>query len=1164
MEMSQNIQKYFKEIDNKVKSAYNLAQTSKLKGIDPSEKVEIMLAKNMAERIEGLISFAAPQIIGKGMPNRIFELENEYGKLDWRVGLSIALEVTQEKFCNFKDKEEAMNTGIRVGLAYITLGVVSSPLEGFLGIEIKKRRDGKEYFALRFGGPIRSAGGTGASVGVLIADYIRKKMGYEKYDPTDQEIKRAFTEVRDFHERVTNLQYYPSEEEIEFLVSHLPVQIDGDPSEKYEVSNYKDLDRIGTNILRNGFCLVMAECLAQKAPKLFKQVDKWGKDFELDDWNFLEKFVSLQKRIKAKGDDKSKSKSDDKIKPDHTFIKDLVAGRPVLTYPMRPGGFRLRYGRCRNTGLSSTAIHPITMKVLNDFIAIGTQLKMERPGKGTVVSSCDSIEGPVVKLKNGNVLFLDKDNYEKNKEDIDEILFLGDILIPYGDFFNRAHILVSPGYCEEWWFGELKKKCKSPEDLSNLTNIEIPLIKKLFQDPLKNIISAQEAYKISKKLNIPLHPKYTFHWKALNEIKFLSLLDWLNKAVVKKDEYYKIILPLTYESKDKNIELKRILEEIGIPHNVVSKEHVTIEGDSAIGFMITLGFYKNELELSKIVSTVKEGKDILKVINKFSELEIKDKSGLFIGARMGRPEKAKMRKLTGSPHGLFPVGIEGGRLRSFQSALDYGSITADFPIYYCESCKDKTVYTKCHKCRKKSKIIEGNEEKNYESFSINIRDYVEAIKKELNIFELPSLIKGVRGTSNEDHTPEYLGKAVLRAAHDIYVNKDGTTRYDMTEMAITHFKPKEIGTNIDKLKLLGYAKDIYDNDLVDDNQILEILPQDVILPSCEESSEDGNDIVFFKCANFIDDLLEKLYGQDKYYNLKSKRDLVGHLIISLAPHTSAGIIGRIIGFSNTQGCYAHPLWHSAQRRDCDGDENGIMLLMDGLLNFSRRFLPAHRGSTQDACLVLTTNLVPSEVDDMVFDMDMAWEYPLEFYKACEDNKMPWDIKIEQINENLGTEKQFEKYGFTHDTSNLNDGVNYSKYKSLPTMQEKVLGQMKLAEIIRAVDTSGVAALIIEKHFIRDIKGNLRKFSMQQFRCVECNTKYRRTPLLGKCLNCGGKLIFTISEGSVIKYLEPSLSLATKYNLPIYLQQTLELTKHRIESVFGKDPEKQENLGKWFG
>jgi DNA polymerase II large subunit len=116
----------------------------------------------------------------------------------------------------------------------------------------------------------------------------------------------------------------------------------------------------------------------------------------------------------------------------------------------------------------------------------------------------------------------------------------------------------------------------------------------------------------------------------------------------------------------------------------------------------------------------------------------------------------------------------------------------------------------------------------------------------------------------------------------------------------------------------------------------------------------------------------------------------------------------------------------------------------------------------------------------------------------------------------------------------------------------------------AVDESDVARLVIEKHFLKDTKGNLRKFSMQQFRCVKCNEKYRRPPLIGKCLKCNGKIIFTISEGSVIKYLEPSISLAEKYNVPVYLKQTLELLQRRIEGMFGKEKEKQEGLGRWFG
>ena len=71
-------------------------------------------------------------------------------------------------------------------------------------------------------------------------------------------------------------------------------------------------------------------------------------------------------------------------------------------------------------------------------------------------------------------------------------------------------------------------------------------------------------------------------------------------------------------------------------------------------------------------------------------------------------------------------------------------------------------------------------------------------------------------------------------------------------------------------------------------------------------------------------------------------------------------------------------------------------------------------------------------------------------------------------------------------------------------------------------------------------------------------------MVGKCIKCGGKIIFTISQGSVIKYLEPSMSLAEKYNVPPYLKQSLDLTRRRIEGVFGKEKEIQAGLGRWFG
>jgi DNA polymerase II large subunit len=81
--------------------------------------------------------------------------------------------------------------------------------------------------------------------------------------------------------------------------------------------------------------------------------------------------------------------------------------------------------------------------------------------------------------------------------------------------------------------------------------------------------------------------------------------------------------------------------------------------------------------------------------------------------------------------------------------------------------------------------------------------------------------------------------------------------------------------------------------------------------------------------------------------------------------------------------------------------------------------------------------------------------------------------------------------------------------------------------------------------------------------VKCNESYRRPPIAGKCLKCSGRIIFTIAEGSVTKYLGPSIDLAKKYEISPYVRQTLDLLQRRVDAEFGVEKEKQEGLQKWF-
>lgn len=1152
-------EKYFHELDKNIKDSYKIAELARSKGFDPVTVVEVPLAHNLAEKVVGLISSVYPQIKDPKIVKRIMELEKDYGSLNSAVGLKIAEEIAKEKFCKFSSHLEAIEAGIRVGFAYITLGVVSSPIEGFTFLKIGKTSQGKDYFRPYFSGPIRSAGTTASCVVLFIIDHLREIFDYALYDPTDNEIKRTVTELYDFHERITNLQYLPTEEEAEFLATNIPIQIAGEPSEKLEASNYKDLPRVDTNFLRSGFCLVYGEGLAQKAPKALRILkDLRSKGFKLSGWDFLEKYCHLHEKASLGKEDKTA-----------TYMKDLVAGRPIFGHPSRSGSFRFRYGRSRVEGFSATSIHPASMAISDGFLAIGTQLKIEKPTKGCVVTVCDSIDGPIIKLKDGSVRKIsDYDEAKKLYPETEEIIYFGDILFPFGDVANRNAQLIKPGYVEEWWNLELKKLNQSVEDCFK--------------------VSLDEALGFSKEFRIPLHPSYIYYWNQISYEMFLELLRWMSYARLNK----KIIFPYSHIEKEKFQIGKRALEILGIPHEI-STENVLLSEEDSRALFLNLGldlelfndedkFIEKEVNFLAEKSMKLEEKDVLKIINVFSDLIIKDKAGEFIGCRMGRPEKAKLRKLTGSPHVLFPVGEEGGRFRSVREACNVGKVNGEFPVFFCKPCNSETIYPICEACGEKTdkkffckscnKLLDtpdcgvhGNCFSFYKR-PIDIKQYFSNASKTLKIFnsDIPELIKGVRGTSSQDHSIEHLSKGFLRAKFNLNVNKDGTVRYDMTELPVTHFKPKEIFTSIEALKKLGYTKDIHEKQLVNDDQILELMPHDIFLPSCSESGDEKGDDVFVNLTNFIDELLTRLYKIDSFYNVKNRNDLIGHLCVCMAPHNCAGVISRIIGFSHTQGLMASPYMHAAMRRDCDGDEAAIMLLLDVLINFSRKYLPSHRGGTQDAPLVLNGRMVAGEVDDQILDFELVKEYPLELYEKAEQKLHSSEVKIEMVKDRLKNgEDPFKNINYTHETTDFNSGVLCSNYKKLPTMQEKVAREMALVEKIRAVDTADVARLIIERHFIRDIRGNLRKFSQQRFRCVKCNEKFRRPPLKGNCTRCNGKIIFTISEGGIVKYLEPALELARNYDIPVYVKQNLELTKKYIESIFGREETKQVDLKQWF-
>jgi DNA polymerase II large subunit len=398
----------------------------------------------------------------------------------------------------------------------------------------------------------------------------------------------------------------------------------------------------------------------------------------------------------------------------------------------------------------------------------------------------------------------------------------------------------------------------------------------------------------------------------------------------------------------------------------------------------------------------------------------------------------------------------------------------------------------------------------------------------------------------------------------------------MSDVPITHFRPREIGVSVERLHQLGYSIDIDGNELSDGEQMVELYPQDFIV---SRRAED----FLLRTTQFIDDLLVRFYGLEPFYNCKTADDLVGHLTIALAPHTSGGVLSRIIGWSNCSGGYAHPLFHASKRRNCDGDEDAIMMLLDGLLNFSRDILPANRGGQMDAPLVLTTRINPTEVDKEALNVDCSWYYPSAFYEATLSQPQPKEVLdlVDIVDMRIDTPLSLRGYGYTHECNSLDAGPALSAYKTLETMVDKMNGQLEIGRKLRAVDVRTVASSVVRSHFLPDLRGNLVAFTRQKIRCMKCAHSYRRFPLAGKCIQtkkggeatsgstlgiaidenrqCGGNLALTVTEGAVRKYIDVTGHVVKTYGVDDYTKQNIEWLAKSVESLFNNDRARQASL-----
>jgi len=1660
---------YFAEIEDGLDDALAVARTAKERGADPEPEVEIPVAEDMAERVEKILDIA-------GVAERVRELEGEMSREE--AALELAADFAEGRVGDYETKAGKVEGAVRTAVALLTEGVVAAPIEGIDRVEILENDDGTEFVNVYYAGPIRSAGGTAQALSVLVADYTRALVGIEEYRARDDEIERYAEEVA-LYDKTTGLQYSPKEKETKYIAEHAPIMLDGEATGDEEVSGFRDLDRVDTNNPRGGMCLVLAEGIALKAPK----IQRYTRTLDEIDWPWLQDLIdgTIGESDDADEDDSEATAEDGeeadedhdgppRVEPNEKYLRDLIAGRPVFGHPGREGGFRLRYGRSRNHGFATAGVHPATMHLVDDFLATGTQIKTELPGKAAGVVPVDSIEGPTVRLANGDVRRID-DPAEalEVRNGVEAVLDPGEYLVNYGEFVENNHELAPASYTVEWWVQDVDAAGADVQALRDAPRVDLA-------DP-----DAERALSWAAEYDAPLHPAYTYLWHDVTVAQFETLADAVESADFAVADGAGVATPADADPADRVLVLDRTeavtetLEALLVEHHQTERELRVPDWRPLVR---TLGFTADlAREWESLPAEAREWPNTMRAVEAVAPFAVRERAPTRIGNRMGRPEKSESRELSPAVHTLFPIGEAGGNQRDVAAASTHaegmndtpGEVTVQLGERDCPDCGAETFWARCpdcgahtdprYECRDCGRICEPDESgrvecprcerdvDNVAPQTVDLRevyrDALDAVGERESAFDV---LKGVKGLSSSAKVPEPIEKGVLRAKHGVSSFKDGTVRYDMTDLPVTAVRASELDVTVEQLRGLGYETDVHGDPLRHDDQLVHLRVQDVVL-------SDGAAEHMLKTADFVDDLLESYYGLDPFYDVDERDDLVGELVFGMAPHTSAAVVGRVVGFTSAAVGYAHPYFHAAKRRNCfhpgtkvwfededgdwhydaietlveerldpetadeddfgtlvqeldgdvfvpsldddgdksiqrveavskhrapdhlvevetrsgrslrvtpdhsmrrwedgdiervpasgltegdtlpapkqvsvngsvetfdllaeflnadaipnddltirgigedhlkellddatdaksylkpvaerlglsnstvynwvsrdsipagvlvelfdreavldrvpddvtlgvrrdtaavprffevdesvgtllgyyaaegftrkedgsfyqttictpdetpreelaatfgkrlnveafdenewkltvssrlvttlfadvldagscaetkripdcvlsapddvlrsflaayfsgdgstasdrvevrantvsddlksdlvaalkrfgvatktyreertpetgavaefydepksfktwvlkvtsqnavrfadrvgfdldrksetldgaldaidtrtqrlfgdggdvwldevvsvavvepsvdhtycvtveetntlvaddvfvgqcDGDEDCVMLLMDGLLNFSKAFLPDKRGGRMDAPLVMSSRIDPSEIDDEAHNMDIVDRYPRSFYEATREMADPGEVDVEIAEATLGTDRQYAGFDHTHDTSDIALGPDLSAYKTLGSMTEKMDAQLELARKLRAVDETDVAERVIEYHFLPDLIGNLRAFSSQETRCRGCGRKYRRVPLSGNCRECGGDVSLTVHEGSVSKYMDTAIEVAEEYGSREYTKQRLEILERSLERIFENDKNKQSGI-----
>jgi len=146
------------------------------------------------------------------------------------------------------------------------------------------------------------------------------------------------------------------------------------------------------------------------------------------------------------------------------------------------------------------------------------------------------------------------------------------------------------------------------------------------------------------------------------------------------------------------------------------------------------------------------GSPTLRAVSQAMGLEVRARAVARIGARMGRPEKAKERKMKPPPHSLFPLGTAGGMQRLVSTAVN-AKVEAEMGIRQCTSCGKNTFLCSCPECGGHTRPSNKPTEQ-----KVDLARLLGDAMARVGMTGEPPEIKGVQGVISKNKTPRSAGE----------------------------------------------------------------------------------------------------------------------------------------------------------------------------------------------------------------------------------------------------------------------------------------------------------------------------------------------------------------------------------------------------------------------